>query len=784
MRVFCVHLGRYTTTQAGAIYETTWKLTPAQRWWGFLQEIHESITRPVAFEFYCVQNMIYICVVGDDAQMDFIVSALYGIFSNAEIKEIEDYAQNVDANTVVVSSQLRFMRRDVLPTRDQGSDADGMGVAFNVMSPFIPVLSKTPGNDRLLVQVVVRPCPESTLHHMSLWSGRVAERFSRAINPRFWMKKDLTIESYKKMKEKCNSKLFWFNYRVAAMCPLAADATAAERKETTQRLSRVVTEYGQVAQHLNNINENGYQIGRLEYGLKGFAKFQKRQLINPKRASGRELAAIWLIPNLPAMPNTAQVVSEKGPPPNNLPTSADDPQISFFGHTNYRDQNVPFGVRRYDRRRHMYVLGKSGSGKSCLMQLLVKNDIENGYGCAVLDPHGDLVDEILKMVPKHRAKDVVLFDPSDIEHPPSFNPLSAVSPELKMRSTIGFIEVFRRILGADWTEKMDHIIRYSMLALLQVPGSSMLSMRKLLTDADYREAVLDKVEDEQVRRFWEKEYSARAQEFEGDVSRILNRLDHLLATDMVRNIVGQPMNLFNFREFMDSRKIVLIKVSKGILGAENAQLLGSLIIAKIYEAAMSRADMPSESRQDFYFYIDEFQNFSTESFGEILSESRKYRLSLTFANQYLGQLPAGIRQTVFGNVGNIIGFRVGGGDAAVLADEFKPRFSPEDIMNLGARDFYVKMSIDGEVQEAFSGRTLELHTPLESEHFAKECVRLSRSKYSLPLEQAKEALNFSEYGVYEREARAEAESRAEGAIESDDDDAEAYGAEEERSPEA
>jgi hypothetical protein len=253
---------------------------------------------------------------------------------------------------------------------------------------------------------------------------------------------------------------------------------------------------------------------------------------------------------------------------------------------------------------------------------------------------------------------------------------------------------------------------------------------------------------------------------------------------MVRNIVGQPMNLFNFREFMDSRKIVLIKVSKGILGAENAQLLGSLIIAKIYEAAMSRADMPSESRQDFYFYIDEFQNFSTESFGEILSESRKYRLSLTFANQYLGQLPAGIRQTVFGNVGNIIGFRVGGGDAAVLADEFKPRFSPEDIMNLGARDFYVKMSIDGEVQEAFSGRTLELHTPLESEHFAKECVRLSRSKYSLPLEQAKEALNFSEYGVYEREARAEAESRAEGAIESDDDDAEAYGAEEERSPEA
>lgn len=763
MRVFCVHLSRYATSQAMAIYDTQWRLTPATRWWGFLQEMHESIKHPLAFEFYCVQNMIYICVTGHDDEIDFVVSALYGIYSSCEIKEIEDYTQQIDPNSVIVSSQMHLKGRDVLPTRDQSSmEHDTVGVAFNVMAPFIPVLSKTPGNDRILVQVVVRPCAESAMHHFSLLCGRMAERASRAVNPRFWMKKDLNVESYKKMKEKCNSKLFWFSYRVAALCPMPPNASAAERKEATHRLTKVITEYGNTAQHLNQINENGYVMGRIEHGIKPFEKFRRRALIAPRRATGRELAAIWLIPLLPTVPNTAQVVSEKGPPPKSLPISVDDPQVSFFGHTNYRDQNVAFGVRRYDRRRHMYVLGKSGSGKSCLMQLLVKNDIDNGYGCAVLDPHGDLVDDILKIVPKHRAKDVVLFDPSDMEYPPSFNPLSAVRPELKMRATIGFIEVFRRILGADWTDKMDHVIRYSMLALLQIPGSSMLSMRKIMTDAEYRAAVLEKVEDEQVRRFWLQEFAVREREFEGDISRILNKLDQLLATDMVRNIVGQPMNLFDFREFMDSRKIVLIKVSKGILGAENAQLLGSLIIAKVYEAAMSRADIPSESRQDFYFYVDEFQNFATESFGEILSESRKYRLSLTFANQYLGQLPASTRQTVFGNVGNILAFRVGGGDAAVLADEFKPRFSAEDIMNLGARDFYVKMSIDGEVQEAFSGRTLELHTPLESEHFAKECVRLSRSKYCLPIEHAEEALNFSEYGVYERDARAEEEAGAEG----------------------
>jgi hypothetical protein len=292
---------------------------------------------------------------------------------------------------------------------------------------------------------------------------------------------------------------------------------------------------------------------------------------------------------------------------------------------------------------------------------------------------------------------------------------------------------------------MDHLLRYAVSALMNIPGTSIVSLRRLLSDDEFRAQVVKRSTDEAVRRFWEVEFPSRRQEFEeGPVSQLLNRLDELLATDMIRNILGQPTNTFDFREFIDSRKIVLFKISKGVLGAENASLLGSLIIWKLYEAAMSRADMPVESRQDFYFYVDEFQNFATQSFGEILSESRKYRLCLTFANQFLGQLPAQVKETVFGNIANLLCFRVGADDAATVAQEFKPTFGADDLLNLPLREFYVKMSVDGEVQESFSGRTLDVPKPVAAESVAKECLDHSRSKYALPLAQAQEQLALSE----------------------------------------
>jgi type IV secretory pathway VirB4 component len=389
----------------------------------------------------------------------------------------------------------------------------------------------------------------------------------------------------------------------------------------------------------------------------------------------------------------------------------------------------------------MYVVGKSGGGKSCLLQLLIQNDISRGDGCAVIDPHGDLIDDILRLIPKHRAKDVVIFDPSDTNYPPSFNPMSASKPEFNTRVALSFLDAFKRVFGSDWSERMDHVLRYAMLGLLSVPGSNILSLRRMLTDSDFRTEIIRQAKDESVKRFWLRDFMAHRKEFEeGPISRLLNRLDELLSTETMRNILGQSNNLFDFRSFMDSRKIVLLKISKGVLGSDNAQLLGSLLIWKMYEAAMSRADTIAQDREDFYFYIDEFQNFASESFSEILSESRKYRMCLTFAHQYTAQLPPSIKSTIFGNVANLLSFRVGADDAGLVSQEFKPRFSDEDVLNLPLRSFYLKMSINGAVQEAFSGTTMDLVYPPEEESCFREAIAHSRTTYCKPLAQVRQEI--------------------------------------------
>jgi hypothetical protein len=641
--------------------------------------------------------------------------------------------------TVAVSADLDLEWPDIYPLQNFKV------FAWDSMAPVVTTLTRVSEFENVLVQVIARPLHDSPALHVKLGALRKIEQFCRVFRTRTWLKRDIANESMKLVKGKCLSHLFMINYRVTAFADLPKDATKEDAASLKARLAHHVRAATQSVKYLNTADENRLRTRPLRYGTSAIKLMQQRRFNSPFMVSSLELTSLWHPPTTGTLPNTSIVLSRKAPPPRNLPSTPNDPQISFCGITNYRDQATPFGFRRFDRRRHLYVLGKSGNGKSCFLQLLVKSDIDNGFGCAVLDPHGDLTDEILKTIPKHRLKDVVIFDPSDLNHPPSFNPMIPIRPDLKVRVMLSFLDTFKRVFGDGWSDKMDHLLRYAINALLNIPGASIVSLRRLLSDDDFRREVVARSTDESVRRFWEVEFPSRRQEFEeGPVSQLLNRLDELLATDMIRNILGQPTNTFDFRDFIDSRKIVLFKISKGVLGAENASLLGSLIIWKLYEAAMSRADIPVESRQDFYFYVDEFQNFATPSFGEILSESRKYRLCLTFANQFLGQLPQTVKETIFGNVANLACFRVGAQDAAVVAQEFKPRFGAEDLMNLPLREFYVKMSIDGEILEAFSGYTLNVETASSSDNSAKACIEHSRSKYALPLSVAQEQLALSE----------------------------------------
>lgn len=739
MRIACLQIPKSSGSLAGAFLTVKYGLFNSNYFYTQLQEIAENCEEPFSLEFYAADSMVYVTIVAEEGMLKHICDGLYGWFQDIEFREISDYTLEVTDRTIAGGTDLYLHYPDIYPIQ---TFKDFM---WNSCSPMLTALSRLERSDRMLLQMLVRPIKDKPALHASLAFARFKENFISMFRPRTWLRKKFSTNTSKLVRDKCLSRLFRCNYRISAFSELPSNYTGKDLKKTKARLTKNIRVVTDILQYLNTTDQNRIGFRPISFSTSFLRKVQQRRFERPFRFTGHEVATFWHPPTAGGLPNTAQVLSKKAAPPRNLPCQQGDPQISFVGHTNFRDQLTDFGVRRFDRRRHLYILGKSGYGKSCLLQLLIRADIEQGYGCAVLDPHGDLVDDILKAIPQRRHKDVVLFDPSDLQYPPCFNPMIPSRPEQKMRVTLSFIDTFKRVFGAAWSDKMDHLIRYSIMALLSIPGTSIVSLRRLLSDDAFRAEVVSRSTDESVRRFWEVEFASRRSEFEaGPVSQLLNRLDELLATDMMRNILGQPTNSFDFREFIDNRKIVLFKISKGVLGAENASLLGSLIVWKLYEAAMSRADTSVEARQDFYFYVDEFQNFASSSFGEILSESRKYRLCMTFANQYLGQFAGDVKASVFGNIANLISFRTGAEDAGAIANELKPRFAPDDLLNLPLREFYIKMSVDGEVQESFSGRTLDLVMPTNSSQNAAAIIEASRKRYSTPLAQAEELLALSE----------------------------------------
>lgn len=720
MKISCIYLPRIVLSLGAAMYMTEFECLLNKYFEHFLDDIAESMDKPFSLEFYAVERSIYACFAAEEEMHRSLTAGIYSFYEESEIREVEDYTRQVTDNTLAVSGELGFSKPDIYPIKNFYM------FAYNSLSPIVSALNSLPTEDRMVVQVLVKPMSKTIGNQLDLWLERYLDSVAKKFRLKTYLKKQLGTNSAALIRDKCNRRLFWVNYRITAM----TEGGQGRREDHEKRLLGHVKQAADALKVLNTIDENKLTLRSTISGRSAIERMQARKQISPLRFSSIEVATLWHPPQVGLIRNSALVVSRKSPPPRNLPSKKGDPQISFFAVTNHRDRFIPFGIKRFDRRLHSYIVGKSGSGKSCLLQLLIKNDIDSGHGMALLDPHGDLVDRVVKLIPEHRLKDVVIFDPADGNFPPAFNPMSAIRPDLKVRVTLSLIDAFKRVFGVDWSDRMDHVLRYATMAMLAVPGASVATLRRFLADSEYRNAILERTGDEAIRRFWQQEYPSRQAEFDGGViSPILNRFDQLLSSPLINNILGQPKNLFDFRSFMDSRKIVLMKISKGTLGVENATLLGSLLISKIYEAAMSRADIPQEQRQDFYFYIDEFQNFANESFGEILSESRKYRLNLTMANQFLGQLSSEVRQTIFGNVGNLLAFRVGSEDAGALAKEFSPRAGVEDILNLGFRDFYLKMSIDGQVLDAFSGRTIDVPVPADDGASAERVREISRQQY-------------------------------------------------------
>lgn len=421
----------------------------------------------------------------------------------------------------------------------------------------------------------------------------------------------------------------------------------------------------------------------------------------------------------------------------NVATMLDElkPGVTYFAETDFRGKRTRFGVKNEDRSRHVYIIGKTGMGKSTVLENMAIQDMQNGHGLAFMDPHGSTADKLLDYVPPERVKDVVYFAPFDLEHPISFNVLEDVGKDQRYLVSSGLMSAFKKIWVDAWSARMEYILQNTLLALLEYPGATLLGVNRMLSDKVYRQKVVDNVTDPGVKSFWVDEFAKYTERMAAEaVPAIQNKVGQFTSNPLIRNIVGQPRSSLNFRKIMDEKKILLINLSKGRMGEGNANLIGSMLITKLYLTAMSRANLSGAELRTlppFYFFVDEFQSFANESFANILSESRKYKLSLTIAHQYIEQMAEEVRAAVFGNVGSIITFRVGPFDAEILEKIFFPTFTKEDIVNLGFAQTYLTLMIDGVGSPPFSAITIG-PLPLLQESHREEIIKHSQQAYAQP----------------------------------------------------
>ena len=560
--------------------------------------------------------------------------------------------------------------------------------------------------------------------------------------------------------DKVNRLMFTCNIRISVIAP------AGHEEEAKEKLKEIAGSFRQFA--LPQCNAFGpRKIRSSDTVNHGFIE-------QPYILSVEEIATLWHMPTiLVQTPNIDWVVSKKLEPPNNLPLADKEPDLTVLGEAVFRGQRHKFGIRPDDRRRHIYTIGKTGMGKSTILVNMIYSDIHSGKGIAVIDPHGDLIDDILRFIPKERSNDVILFDPSDTDFPLSFNVLDCADKDQRVLVASGLMSVFTKLWPDAFSGRMEHILRNTLLALLEAEGQSMLGIMRIFADDSYRAKIVEKVSDPMVKSFWEDEYASWSDKYRTEaIAAIQNKVGQLLSTPLIRNIVGQVKSRLDVRHAMDTGKIILVNLSKGKLGEDSSAFIGSMLVTKFQIDAMSRADIPEEERKDFYLYVDEFQNFATESFATILSEARKYRLNLTMANQYVAQLLIGdnstkLRDAVFGNVGTMISFQVGSDDAEVLSLQFEETVTPKDILSLPKYHAYARLMVNGMTNLPFSVSTLP---PPEFEQDAGrvDLIRkLSRERYAEKREVVEDKIN--KWSAQAAEGKNEAKKDAKAKEKADDE---------------
>lgn len=730
---------------------------------GILRDANElknsgGVQEHLSFEIASSGNQIRFFVWVPKVLQSFVEGQIYSQYPSVQIYRMkEDYVDRRAKYPVAYSAEVALTENEALPIKTfESFEVDPLAGITGTLAKLNPN-----GGEELWIQILTRPVADSWHQKTDAWVKSVKagktwdffhldwQWFAQIIAalwrpPEGGSEQPVKVELSERDKTrvaKAEEKATKLGYEVKIrLAYVGQDEVNA--KLNMQALVGTFKQF-------NSTNLNGFKMLGGTFEKAALDAYKERQFTdNGFILNISELASVYHLPHTNVeTPNIVWASSKTAEPPAKLPMLTGDPSfdenISAFGLTDFRGIKHQFGMYRRDRSRHVYIIGQTGSGKSGLLTLFALSDIYHNQGYCIIDPHGDLAMDNLKFIPESRIKDVVYFNPADTQYPMAFNPLEVYDPERKPNISSEVIGVLKRMFGESWGPRLEHILRYTLLALLDRPQTTMLDISRMLTDKDFRKETLEYCKDVTVLQFWKQEFGSWGdKQVTESVAPILNKVGAFTANPIIRNIIGQPKSSFDVRKIMDEGKILVVNLSKGLIGEDNAAILGAFLVTKVQLAAMSRSDIPNvEDRRPFYLYVDEFQNFATDSFAVILSEARKYGLNLTVANQYTSQMTESVRDAVFGNVGTTISFRVSADDAPILSKQFEPVFEAQDLLNLNNRHFVLSMIINGEKTPAFSATTLSIPKPPND--LTPRIIRNSRLVYSRTREEVEKEISAS-----------------------------------------
>lgn len=699
----------------------------------------------LSFEIASVGGRIRFYVWTPRALRNFVESQIYSQYPTVQIHAAEeDYVMHERHHSVTYTSEISLTDTEFLPIKTfQSFEVDPLAGITGTLAK----LEDT--NDEIWIQILTRPIADDWHKSSDSWINTVRNGggfggfsfngrwFAQLLIALWQPPEDSKSATVKELSDRDKTRIAEAEKKAAKLGYQVKIRVAYLGESTTDAKLRMQAIIGTFKQ-FNSTNLNGFRMTNDSFKKEELSKYKLRLFADRGYILNiEEVASVFHLPHTNVeTPNIVWASNKTAEPPAKLPVltgnDAIDENISAFGLTNFRGINHQFGMLRYDRSRHVYIIGQTGAGKSGLLELFALSDIFHGQGYAIIDPHGDFAINNMKFIPESRLKDVVYFNPADTANPIGFNPLEVTNPNQKTNISSEVIGVLKRMFGDSWGPRLEYILRYTILALLDRPEPTMLDITRMLTDKKFRKETLTYCTDTVVLQFWNVEFASWQDKFVAEaIAPVLNKVGAFTANPVIRNIIGQPHSTFNIRQIMDEGKILIVNLSKGLIGEDNAAILGSFLVTKIQLAAMSRSDIADiKDRRPFYLYVDEFQNFATDSFATILSEARKYGLNLTVANQYISQMSETVRDAVFGNVGTVISFRVSADDSPILAKQFEPQFEANDLLQMHNRNFIINMVINGEKAPAFSASTLNL--PKAQHDHTAEIIAYSRLHYSRP----------------------------------------------------